>query len=95
VAVFVALCAGELAAIVLLNGGHFTYALDDAYIHLALARNIAHGHYGVNAGEFAAPASSALWPFLLAPFAALAATRGRRWSSTCWRRWPHWLSSGA
>jgi hypothetical protein len=47
-----------------------TYSLDDAYIHLALARHILHGHYGINAGEFSAPASSILWPFLLAPFAA-------------------------
>ena len=45
------------------------YSLDDPYIHLALARQILHGHYGINPGEFAAPASSILWPFLLAPFA--------------------------
>ncbi|MBV8392301.1 MAG: hypothetical protein JOY81_03880 [Alphaproteobacteria bacterium] len=50
---------------------HFTcglvYSLDDAYIHLALARQILLGHYGINPGEFAAPSSSILWPFLLAP----------------------------
>ena len=45
------------------------YSLDDPYIHLALARRILHGHYGINPGEFAAPSSSILWPFLLAPFA--------------------------
>ncbi|MFI5000504.1 MAG: hypothetical protein ACHQK9_11555 [Reyranellales bacterium] len=45
------------------------YSLDDPYIHLALARQILHGNYGINPGEFAAPASSILWPFLLAPFA--------------------------
>lgn len=45
------------------------YSLDDPYIHLALARQILHGHYGINPGEFTAPASSILWPFLLAPFA--------------------------
>lgn len=50
--------------------GHFTYTLDDPYIHLALARNIWHGHYGINASEFSAPSSSILWPLLLAPFAA-------------------------
>jgi hypothetical protein len=50
--------------------GHFTYTLDDPYIHLALARNIWHGHYGINASEFSAPSSSILWPFLLAPFSA-------------------------
>ena len=51
------------------NGGHFTYALDDPYIHLALSEGIAHGHYGINAGEFSSPSSSVLWPFLLAIFA--------------------------
>jgi hypothetical protein len=45
------------------------YSLDDPYIHLALARQILHGHYGINPAEFAAPSSSILWPFLLAPFA--------------------------
>jgi hypothetical protein len=60
-------------ALLLVVQVHFTcgvvYSLDDPYIHLALARQILHGHYGINAGEFAAPASSILWPFLLAPFA--------------------------
>jgi len=59
------------AAILLLDHGHFTYTLDDPYIHLALARNIAVGHYGINASEFSAPSSSPLWPFLLAPFSRL------------------------
>lgn len=51
-----------------LTGGHLVYALDDPYIHLALARQIALGHYGINPGEFAAPASSILYPLLLVPF---------------------------
>ncbi len=58
-----------LHAILKRNGGQFTYALDDPYIHLALSEGIAHGHYGINAGEPASPASSILWPFLLAIFA--------------------------
>lgn len=50
--------------------GHFVYTLDDPYIHLDLARQIATtGIYGVNPGEYAAPSSSILWPLLLAPFA--------------------------
>ena len=57
----------ELTAILLLNSGKLVYTLDDAYIHLALAAQILQGHYGVNAGEFSAPASSILWPFILAP----------------------------
>jgi hypothetical protein len=56
---------------VLLNGWHFTYALDDAYISMRMAENIAHGHYGMNAGEYASAASSIIWPFILAPFAWL------------------------
>ncbi len=62
-----------LPAFLLVVQVHFTcgvvYSLDDPYIHLALARQILHGHYGINPGEFAAPSSSILWPFLLAPFA--------------------------
>ena len=60
----------EIAAILLLNHGHFTYVIDDPYIHLALSERIAHGHYGLNPGEPVAPASSILWPFLLVPFAS-------------------------
>jgi hypothetical protein len=55
------------------NDGVFTYSLDDPYIHLALAKNLAHGHYGINPGELSSPSSSILWPFLLVPFA------GRPW----------------
>jgi hypothetical protein len=60
--------AGLLVLQVWLTTG-FVYSLDDPYIHLALARQILHGHYGINPGEFAAPSSSILWPFLLVPFA--------------------------
>ena len=49
------------------------YTLDDPYIHLTLARQIGQGHYGINPGEFAAPSSSILWPFLLVPFIFTAA----------------------
>lgn len=48
---------------------HFTYTLDDPYIHLKLAQNILLGHYGLNLSEYSAPSSSILWPFLLVPFA--------------------------
>jgi hypothetical protein len=50
------------------DNGIFTYTLDDPYIHLALAQNLAHGHYGINPGEPSSPSSSILWPFLLVPF---------------------------
>jgi hypothetical protein len=58
-----------LARIWLQTEHHFTYPLDDPYIHLALAEHIAHGHYGINAHEYASPSSSILWPLLLVPFA--------------------------
>jgi hypothetical protein len=35
--------------------GHFSYSLDDPYIHLALAQQIIRGHYGLNPGEVSAP----------------------------------------
>lgn len=44
------------------------YTLDDPYIHMALAENIARGHYGVNLKEVSNPSSSVLWPFLLVVF---------------------------
>lgn len=56
-----------------LTEGNPTYTLDDPYIHLALARNIWLGNYGINLSEPSAPSSSILWPFLLSPFAALRA----------------------
>ncbi|MEM8629686.1 MAG: hypothetical protein AAGF74_00485 [Pseudomonadota bacterium] len=49
-------------------GFAFEYPLDDVYIHLAMASEIARGGYGVNSGEYASAASSILYPFLLAPF---------------------------
>jgi len=57
-----------LPLIINYTGGIFTYSLDDPYIHLALAKNIWMGNYGINLNEPSAPSSSILWPFLLAPF---------------------------
>ncbi|MBI1360847.1 MAG: hypothetical protein GC155_11270 [Alphaproteobacteria bacterium] len=47
------------------------YTLDDPYIHLALAENIARGHFGVNPSEASNPSSSILWPWLMAAFKPL------------------------
>ncbi len=69
ITVFSILFVLELSAILALNHGIFSYTLDDPYIHLAMAENILKGHYGVNIGEYSAPSSRILWPFLLAPFA--------------------------
>src|SRR5262245_2132008 len=65
---FTLLCAAELIAILSLNHGVFTYTLDDPYLHLALSENLARGHSGLNAADYSAPSSSALWPFLIAPW---------------------------
>lgn len=60
-----------LIAVLVPNAGTLSFVLDDPFIHLRLAENIWLGHYGINLSEVSAPASSILWPFLLAPFAAL------------------------
>lgn len=52
-------------------GGVFEYALDDVYIHLAMAEQLYAGGYGVNAGEIASAASSPLYPVLLPTWAGM------------------------
>ena len=55
------------------NGGNLVYALDDTYIHMAVARNLAeHGTWGTDPHEFAPATSSLVWPLLLAGVFALA-----------------------
>jgi hypothetical protein len=66
---FVLIFALLLWLIYSFNNGTFTYSLDDSYIHLALAENLAQGHYGINMSEPSAPSSSIAWPFVLALFA--------------------------
>lgn len=63
------LLVGLIAAILVLNGGTFSYTLDDPYIHLSVSEQILAGSYGVNPHEASAPSSSILYPFLLAPAA--------------------------
>jgi hypothetical protein len=70
-----------LLLVILKVAPHFSYSLDDPYIHLALAQNILHGHYGLNTGETVSPSSSILWPFLLAPFSESGA---REWVPLAW-----------
>jgi hypothetical protein len=67
--VYLVVVLGLLLAILDRDHGVFTYTLDDPYIHLALARSLTHGHYGINVGEASSPSSSVVWPFLLVPFA--------------------------
>lgn len=66
---YLVLCVSTLRELLHLNQGHFTYAIDDPYIHLALSEKIALGHYGINLNEASSPSSSVIWPLLLAPFA--------------------------
>jgi len=65
-AMLLLLAAIETAAMIYFCNGKFCYTLDDPYIHLALSKQIAVGHYGLNPGEFSSPSSSILYPFLLA-----------------------------
>jgi len=49
------------------TGGRLVYALDDAYIHMAVARSMAqHGVWGVTPYAFTSSTSSLAWPLLLA-----------------------------
>jgi hypothetical protein len=49
-----------------ITGGVFSYPLDDPFIHMQLARNLAqHGTWGINPSEFASASSSVLYTLLL------------------------------
>jgi hypothetical protein len=48
------------------NDGHFVYAVDDAYIHMAMAKNFSqHGVWGITKYEFTSSSSSLLWTLVL------------------------------
>jgi hypothetical protein len=79
VAVGLALCAAVLAAVLGATHGQFSFSLDDPYIHLALAQKLQMGHYGLNSAEYSAPASSILYPILLAALLALGV--GGQWAA--------------
>src|SRR5436190_21992652 len=61
--------ASLLAASIHSTAGHLTYALDDPYIHMAMAKNFAlHGVWGVTSEGFTSSSSSIAWTGLLALF---------------------------
>jgi hypothetical protein len=67
---YLAQVAVQLALASRANGGRFSYAVDDAYIHLALARNLAStGVLGIVPGVHASASSSPAWTLLLAAIA--------------------------
>lgn len=48
------------------TGGVFAYALDDAYIHMAIAKNFSqHGVWGITSQEFSSTSSSLLWTLII------------------------------
>ncbi len=65
----IAIFATLTLAILRLNHGIFSYTLDDAYIELRLGEQLRHFHYGINSTEVSSPASSIVFPLLLAPAA--------------------------
>ena len=66
------LCAFLPLALIIFSGmkgtqGVFTYPVDDTYIHLKIAQNLAdRGNWGINPGEFNSASSSILYTLLLA-----------------------------
>jgi hypothetical protein len=63
---WLAIVAVEYSSIMKHTHGQFTYALDDAYIHMAMARQLVeHGVWGVTKYNFSATSSSPLWTLIL------------------------------
>ena len=66
IALYLGLVGVLLMASLALTGGSFTFAQDDPYIHLAMARTLAeHGVWGIAPDAFASASSSPLWTLLL------------------------------
>ncbi len=69
VSVLVLLTAAVLAWGLTYTEGHLTSTVDDAFIHMAIARSFAeYGVWGVTPHEFTSSSSSLLWSLLIAVF---------------------------
>jgi hypothetical protein len=66
VALFSALIAWSISTTLPKIGNELTYCLDDPYIHLSIARNLAeHGTWGISPNEISSASSSPLWVIIL------------------------------
>lgn len=66
VGLFLLLFAVVTRAVLRATDGHLVYALDDAYIHMSIAKHLAlDGVWGIDAHSFASASSSPLWTVLL------------------------------
>lgn len=66
-ALLLALCGGLIVRSLDYNDGALVYALDDAYIHMSIARNfVEHGVWGITPYAYSSTSSSPLWTLLIA-----------------------------
>ncbi len=64
--IFLAVCAGYYFTVIAKTDGHYIYLLDDAYIHLAMAKNFAlYEVWGVTRYAFSSTSSSPMFTYLL------------------------------
>lgn len=69
VSIFFGICLMYILIMLSTTENYFTYILDDAYIHLALAKNFAlHGVWGVTKYSFSSSSSSPIFTFIISAF---------------------------